>query len=122
VTIRIAGTGEARTEKGRMPKAVVPAALSALESAGIAVSELSAVKTHNPFAVSDLYFHQETGFPLDRMNCNGSPLVYGHPQAPTGCRLIVELIEELVASGGGWGMFTGCAAGDTAMAVVVRVG
>jgi hypothetical protein len=32
------------------------------------------------------------------------------------------LIEELVVRGGGTGLFTGCAAGDTAMAVVIEVG
>ena len=122
VTIRIVATGEARTDKGRMPKAVVPAARKALESAGIAIADLATVKTHNPFAVNDVYFSKETGFPLDRMNRYGSALVYGHPQAPTGSRGIIEMIEELVAAGGGWGLVSGCAAGDTAMAVVLRVG
>jgi hypothetical protein len=37
-------------------------------------------------------------------------------------RLIIELIEELALLGGGYGLFTGCAAGDTAAAVVLRVG
>jgi acetyl-CoA acetyltransferase len=36
-------------------------------------------------------------------------------------RLVIELIEELVDRGGGYGLFTGCAAGDTGAAVVVRV-
>jgi len=31
------------------------------------------------------------------------------------------LIEELVLLGGGYGLFTGCAAGDTAGAIVVQV-
>jgi acetyl-CoA acetyltransferase len=48
--------------------------------------------------------------------------VWGHPQAPTGTRAIIELIEELVLRGGGYGLFVGCAAGDTAMAVVLQVG
>jgi len=121
ITVRIAGFGEARVDKGRMPRAVVPAARRALDHAGIAIDDVKAVKTHNPFAVNDVYFSQETGFPLDRMNRYGSPLVYGHPQGPTGCRLVVELIEELVVAGGGWGLFSGCAAGDTAMALVVEV-
>ena len=34
----------------------------------------------------------------------------------------VELVEELVLKGGGRGLFAGCAAGDTAAAVVVKVG
>ena len=38
-----------------------------------------------------------------------------------GTRSIIELIEELVQRGGGLGLFTGCAAGDTAMAVVLEV-
>jgi hypothetical protein len=32
------------------------------------------------------------------------------------------MIEELVILGGGYGLFTGCAAGDTAAALIVKVG
>jgi acetyl-CoA acetyltransferase len=55
------------------------------------------------------------------MNAFGCSLVWGHPQAPTGLRAIIELIETLEMRGGGLGLFTGCAAGDTAMALVLRV-
>ena len=77
--------------------------------------------THNPFAVNDVYFSRQSGVPIDTMNRYGSSLVYGHPQAPTGARAIVELIETLRERGGGTGLFTGCAAGDTAAAVVLRL-
>jgi hypothetical protein len=33
----------------------------------------------------------------------------------------MELIEELVLKGGGYGLFDGCAAGDTGAAVVFNV-
>jgi hypothetical protein len=36
-------------------------------------------------------------------------------------RLVIELIEELVTKKGGYGLFAGCSAGDTAAAVVIRV-
>ncbi len=36
-------------------------------------------------------------------------------------RSIIELIEELAMRGGGNGLFEGCAAGDTSMAVVINV-
>jgi acetyl-CoA acetyltransferase len=55
------------------------------------------------------------------MNNFECSLVWGHPQAPTGTRGVIELIEELAQRGGGYGLFTGCAAGDTAMAVVIQV-
>jgi acetyl-CoA C-acetyltransferase len=55
------------------------------------------------------------------MNRRGSSLVFGHPQAPTGARLMAELVETLRERGGGVGLFTGCAAGDTGAAIVLRV-
>jgi acetyl-CoA acetyltransferase len=55
------------------------------------------------------------------MNNYGCSLIWGHPNGPTGMRLVIEIIEELVERGGGRGLFTGCAAGDTGMAVVVEV-
>jgi acetyl-CoA acetyltransferase len=36
-------------------------------------------------------------------------------------RLVMELIEELVDRGGGYGLFSGCAAGDTGVALVLKV-
>ena len=55
------------------------------------------------------------------MNAFGCSLVYGHPQGPTGLRGITELVHTLALRGGGIGLFTGCAAGDTGAALVVRV-
>ncbi len=121
VTIRVLGFGQARVEKACMPKAVVPAALAALSEAGRGIEDCKAIKTHNPFAVNDAYFCKATGIAPERMNRFGSPLIYGHPQGPTGLRVIAELLEELVEAGGGLGLFSGCAAGDTAMAAVFQV-
>jgi acetyl-CoA C-acetyltransferase len=82
---------------------------------------VAAIKTHHPFAVNDVYFSRQMDVPIESFNNNGSSLVFGHPQGPTGMRLVIELIEELAERGGGIGLFTGCAAGDTAAAVVLKV-
>ncbi len=119
--IRIVSYAEARTKRGFMAMAVVPAAKRALDAAGIGIADVKAIKTHNPFAVNDIYFAREMGVRLEDMNNYGCSLIWGHPQGPTGVRLIIELIEELVLKGGGYGLFDGCAAGDTAAAVVVKV-
>ncbi len=122
VDVAILGFGLARTERGYMPFAPVPAAQRALSAVDLKMKDIDAVKTHNPFAINDIVFARETGFAVDDMNNNGCSLIWGHPQGPTGVRLIIELIEELAMRGGGVGLFSGCAAGDTAMAVVIRVG
>lgn len=118
---RVLSSGFARVEPGTMPKAPVPAARAALDDAGLDFSDIEIVKTHNPFAVNDLWFAARTGYDLAKMNPYGCSLIYGHPQGPTGARGIIELMHALVERGGGRGLFTGCAAGDTGAALVVEV-
>jgi acetyl-CoA acetyltransferase family protein len=122
VEVQIVSYGYARVKPMFMPAAPIPAAEMALSNAGLKVSDMKAVKTHNPFAVNDLAFAKKTGYDVMKMNNNGSSLIYGHPQGPTGGRAVCELIEEMVLLGGGYGLFTGCAAGDAAAALVVKVG
>lgn len=119
--VRLLAAGYARVAKSHMPEAPVPAALAALDTAGLTIDQVDAVTTHNPFAVNDIVFARETGYPVERMNSYGSSIIFGHPQAPTGLRSIAELVEELRIRGGGVGLFTGCAAGDTGAALVIRV-
>jgi acetyl-CoA C-acetyltransferase len=118
---RIISTGFARVGRGTMPKAPVPAAAAALDAAGLGYRDVHVIKTHNPFAVNDLWFARETGVDPEQMNPYGCSLVYGHPQGPTGARAIIELMHALEERGGGIGLFTGCAAGDTGAAVVLEV-
>ncbi len=121
ITVRLQSFAEGRAKKGFMPAANVPASNKALQLANISIADVKAIKTHNPFAVNDIYYVREMGLKKEAINNYGSSLVWGHPQGPTGMRLIMELIEELVLLGGGYGLFTGCAAGDTAAAIVVKV-
>ncbi|HZS53687.1 MAG TPA: thiolase family protein [Bryobacteraceae bacterium] len=121
IEIELLGFGQARVEKGHMPMAPVPAARAALKAADIEMKDVDTVKTHNPFAVNDIVFSRDTGFPAGKMNNYGSSLIFGHPQGPTGMRCVIELIEELTLRGGGIGLFTGCAAGDSGMAITLKV-
>ena len=121
VTIQILSYGYARAKKAHMPDAPVPASQRALENAGIKVSDLKAVKTHNPFSVNDIIMRKQMGIDDAIFNNYGSSLIFGHPQGPTVMRLSIELIEELVLKGGGYGLVAGCAAGDSGAALVFKV-
>ncbi|OGA12418.1 MAG: acetyl-CoA acetyltransferase [Betaproteobacteria bacterium RIFCSPLOWO2_02_FULL_63_19] len=121
IRVRLHGFGQARVALAYMPEAPVLAAQNALVQAGLSIERMQAVKAHNPFAVNDILFSRSMGVDIGRMNNYGCSLVWGHPQAPMGTRCVIELIEELVLRGGGYGLFTGCAAGDTAMAVILEV-
>lgn len=121
IEIQLIAFAEGRAPRGYMPRANTPAVARVLQHAGLSLSQMAAIKTHNPFAVNDCVLSRDLDIPLERMNNYGCSLIWGHPQGPTGLRLVIELIEELVLLGGGYGLFTGCAAGDTAAAVVVAV-
>jgi len=121
IEIQVVSYGYARAKKGYMPMAVVPAAKMALENAGITIDDVKTVKTHNPFVVNDIYLAREFGIDAMEFNNFGSPLIYGHPQSPTAGRCIIEGIEEVVMAGGGYLLFSGCAAGDTGAALVLKI-
>ncbi len=122
IRVRFKGFGQARTDLAYMPEAPIESTKKALAHAGVDLKDITAIKSHNPFAVNDIAFSRATGTPLDKLNNYGCSLIWGHPNAVTAQRLVIELIEELALRGGGLGLFQGCAAGDSSMACVVEVG
>lgn len=121
VEIQIMAYGYSRVQKAHMAMAPVPAAQMALENAGLKITDMAVIKTHNPFAANDIYMAKQLNIDVNGFNNYGSSLVFGHPQAPTAGRLIIEGIEEAVMKGGGYVLFTGCAAGDTGAAIILKV-
>jgi acetyl-CoA acetyltransferase len=122
VEIQVLSYGYARTKPAHMAAAVYPAVQMALDNANITVDDVKAIKTHNPFAANDVFLADKLNYDVDKMNNYGCSLIFGHPQGPTAGRLIIEGIEEVVMAGGGYFLFGGCAAGDTAAAMVIKVG
>ncbi len=121
IEIQIVSSGFSRAKRGYMAAAPVPASEMALKNAGLKIEDMKAIKTHNPFIVNDINMAKRMGFDVMNMNNYGCSMVYGHPQGPTAGRLIAELLEELVMLGGGYGLWAGCAAGDTAAAMIFKV-
>ncbi len=120
--VQIVSYGFSRVKPGFMAAAPVPAAEMALANAGKKITEMKAIKSHSPFATNDLNFAKKFGIDVMKMNNYGTSMIYGHPQAPTAGRIIAEMIEEMVDLGGGYCLWTGCAAGDTGASMVFKVG
>jgi acetyl-CoA acetyltransferase family protein len=122
ITVQVLSYGIVRIGAGKMAAAPVPALELAAKRAGIKISDLSQVKTHNPFAVNDANLGRMLNIDQKIINNGGSSMIYGHPQGPTAGRSIMELVELLAKQGGGYGAFTGCAAGDIGASIVIKVG
>ena len=108
-------------EKAFMAAAVAPSAQMALDNAGIKAADLGAIKTHNPFAANDLVMAKVMGLDANGMNNFGSSLIFGHPQAHGGPSHD-RGDRGAGGEGGGYLLFSGCAAGDTAASIVLKVG
>ncbi|WP_416139338.1 thiolase family protein [Halomonas sp. HK25] len=120
--IQVLAYGHARTKPAHMPMAPASAAQKALDQAGLTIDQITTIKNHSPFIVNDLHLAKTLGLDAHSFNNYGTSLVFGHPQGPTLARLLIEAIEETALKGGGYALVTGCAAGDSAAALVVKVG
>jgi len=122
IPVQVITYGFSRERKGYMAAAPVPASRMALENAGLNISDIKVIKTHNPFIVNDINFARQLDIDANTMNNYGCSMIFGHPQGSTATRLIMEGIEETALKGGGYFLWTGCAAGDCGAALILKVG
>jgi len=121
IEISFVAKAEVRVLPSSMPEAPAMAVKKLLNQTGLTLDDMVVVKDHNPFAVNDAVFSKVMNYDWRKMNNNGSPLVWGHPQGPTLTRVIIEALEEAVDLGGGYVLVFGCAAGDVGIASIFKV-
>lgn len=121
INIEFIAKVDIRTLHGLMPESPGMAVQKLLERTGLTMDDMAVVKNHNPFAVNDAIFAKTLNYDWAKMNKTGCSLVWGHPQAPTLTRIIIESLEEAVDLGGGYVLVFGCAAGDVGTAAIFKV-
>jgi acetyl-CoA acetyltransferase len=121
ISIRFIAKTEIRTDPALMPEAPAIAVRRLLDRTGITMNDIAVVKNHNPFAVNDVIFSKLFEYDWKKMNHTGCSLVWGHPQAPTLTRSLIEGLEEAVTLGGGYVLLFGCAAGDVGISALFQV-
>lgn len=121
IDITFVAKAEVRVHASCMPEAPAAAVQKLFLKTGLSMNDMAVVKDHNPFAVNDAVFAKVFGYDWHKMNNNGCPLVWGHPQGPTLTRVTIEALEEAADLGGGYVLVFGCAAGDVGIAAVFKV-
>jgi acetyl-CoA acetyltransferase len=121
IDIQFIAKVDIRTLPGLMPEAPGLAVMKLLQRTGLTMNDMVVVKNHNPFAVNDAIFAKTMSYDWRKMNKTGCSLVWGHPQAPTLTRILIESLEEAVDLGGGYVLIFGCAAGDVGTAGIFKV-
>ena len=99
----------------------IKAVPKALEKAGLEMKDIDLIEFNEAFAAQVLAVVRELGMPEDRVNVNGGAIALGHPLGATGSKLTTQLVHELRARGGGYGLVTMCIGGGMGAAGVFEV-
>ena len=98
----------------------VPASRTALERAGLEVSDLDLVELNEAFAAQAVACRNELGLDPDRLNVNGGAIALGHPLGCSGARIVTTLVHELARRRGRYGLATMCIGVGQGIALVVE--
>ncbi|WP_435199614.1 thiolase family protein [Janibacter sp. GS2] len=131
--LRVLATATAGVQPNRPGRGLVPATRLALERAGLALDDLSAIELNEAFAGQVLACCDELGLDPLRVCTDGGALALGHPWGASGAVLVVRLFHQLVTArgkrpeergrsldGGRYGLAAIAAGGGQGVAMVVQ--
>ena len=98
----------------------VPATKSALEKAGLKVSDLDLVEANEAFAAQSVAIGRELGFDPSKLNVNGGAIALGHPIGASGTRILVTLLYEMQRRQSHYGLATLCIGGGQGVTMIVE--
>jgi len=98
----------------------VPATKSALEKAGLKVTDLDLVEANEAFAAQSVAIGRELGFDPSKLNINGGAIALGHPIGASGTRILVTLLYEMQRRQSHYGLATLCIGGGQGVAMIVE--
>ena len=101
--------------------APVKAIDNVLEKAGWTVADVDLFEINEAFACVAMAPMKDLGIPHDKLNVNGGACALGHPIGASGARLVVTLMNALVARGGKRGVASLCIGGGEATAIAVEL-
>ncbi|MET0339320.1 MAG: acetyl-CoA C-acetyltransferase [Caulobacter sp.] len=117
---RVIATANVGDSPTLMLNAPVPAALKALNKAGLTPDDIDLWEINEAFAVVAEKFIRDLKLDRDKVNVNGGAMALGHPIGATGSILIGTILDELERRDLKRGLVTMCAAGGMAPAIIIE--
>jgi len=117
---RIVSYGDAAHEPEWFTTAPPKATHTALQRAGLKLSDIDYFEVNEAFAVVPMVYMKELGVSHDKLNVFGGAVSLGHPLGASGARILVTLINVLHQKGGRYGLAAICNGGGGASAVIVE--
>lgn len=98
----------------------VTAIPKALKQINMNLNDIDLVELNEAFASQALAVIRETGLDPAKVNINGGAIALGHPLGCTGCKLTIQVLNDMKRLNKKYGMVTACVGGGQGIAGVIE--
>jgi acetyl-CoA acyltransferase len=91
-----------------------------LRQAGMTVADIDLVELNEAFASQSLAVIRQLGLNPDIVNINGGAIALGHPLGCTGCKLTIQLVNDMKRLNKKYGIVSACVGGGQGIAGVIE--
>ena len=92
----------------------------ALKQANMNLSQIDLIELNEAFASQSLAVIRELGLNPEIVNINGGAIALGHPLGCTGCKLTIQVLNDMKRLNKKYGMVTACVGGGQGIAGVIE--
>ena len=98
----------------------VEAIPKALKQANMNLSQIDLIELNEAFASQSLAVIREAGLDPSKVNINGGAIALGHPLGCTGCKLTIQVLNDMKRLNKKYGMVTACVGGGQGIAGIIE--
>lgn len=117
---RLVGTAVAGVDPRIMGIGPVAAIPKVLKTTGLSLSNIDLIELNEAFASQSLAIIKELSLDQNKVNTNGGAIALGHPLGCTGCKLSIQLLNDLKRTKGRYGMVSACVGGGQGIAGIIE--
>jgi len=99
------------------PVAAIP---KVLKQSGMSLSDIDLIELNEAFASQSLAVIREAGLDPEKVNINGGAIALGHPLGCTGCKLTIQVLNDMKRLQKKYGMVTACVGGGQGIAGIIE--
>lgn len=99
------------------PVAAIP---KVMKQSGMNLSQIDLIELNEAFASQSLAVIREAGLNPEVVNINGGAIALGHPLGCTGCKLTIQILNDMKRLNKKYGMVTACVGGGQGIAGIIE--
>ncbi len=98
----------------------VEAVPKVLKQAGMTLADIDLIELNEAFASQALAVIRELGLNTEIVNINGGAIALGHPLGCTGCKLTIQILNDMKRLNKKYGIVTACVGGGQGIAGIIE--